>query len=207
MGAIRNLDLKTLIEKHKPSFFIETGAGYGTGIFTVLTFPFQAILSVEIDSEQTNFLNKFFRFDGRVRVFNMLSRDFLNLIIPQIPANMIIFFFLDAHFPQADFGIKEFDSEKDESIRMPLWDELNIIKKLRPNSKDLILIDDISLYDDSSYKYDDDHKLKEIASKLLPRIHKNYLPKFIELFTDTHIHSILKNEQGYLLLEPKYFSN
>lgn len=202
MGAIRNLNLKNWIDKHKPSIFVETGSGYGTGIFTVLPFPFQAILSVEIDPEQTILLNKFFRFDTRVKVFNMLSKDFLNGIIPQIPFNVPVFFFLDSHFPGADMGLREFDAEQDENIRMPLWEEVNIIKNLRPNSKDLILIDDISLYDDSDRKYNDDHKLKSFASKLLPKQHRNYLPKIIDLFKNTHSSTILENENGYLILEP-----
>jgi hypothetical protein len=204
MGAIRNLNLKTWIDKHNPSVFVETGAGYGTGIFTILPYyNFGAILSVEIDREQTDLLNKFFRFDTRVKVFNMLSRDFLNSIIPQISSDTPIFFFLDSHFPQADFGLKEFDDEKDENIRMPLWEEVNIIKRLRPISKDLILIDDISLFDDSNFKYDDDHKLKSIAHKLLPKLHRNYLHKIINLFDDTHNSEVMKNEQGYLILTPK----
>jgi hypothetical protein len=56
MGAIRNLDIKKLKETHNCQLFIETGSGYGTGIFYASQFNFGHILYVEIDSEQTELL-------------------------------------------------------------------------------------------------------------------------------------------------------
>jgi hypothetical protein len=203
MGAIRNIpNLRNLVESSGSTVFIETGAGYGTGIFTVLPFALNNILSVEIDPNQTNLLNAFFRFDSRVKVFNATSKQFLEKIIPQLGDNIKAFFFLDAHFPLADFGIKDFDEEKDEDLRMPLWDELNVIRSFQRNN-DTILIDDISLYDDSDRAYEDDHKKKPIAHKLLPKKHRNYLINIIELFRGTHSAEVLTQEQGYLLLKPK----
>ena len=205
MGALRNFPLNQLFKNGCPPIAIELGSGYGTGIYELLKFPFNNILSVEINSEQTDLLNKVFRFDTRIRVINSLTVEFLKDIFNRIPTSVPLFIFSDAHFPNADFGLAEFDAEKDENIRMPLVKEMTLIKELRADrgAKDIILIDDISLYDDSDFKYDDDHKKKDIAKKLLPRLHRNYLPKIIEDFENTHISNIYEQEQGYLLLNPK----
>lgn len=202
MGAIRNLDLNKWIEKYKTRVFFETGSGYGTGIFHSLQYPFQVIFSVEIDKEQSDLLEKFFRFDQRVQIINGLSIDALKNVIPQIPLNIPIFFFLDAHFPYADLGKKGFGDEKDENIRMPLYQELLFIKENRidKGAKDFILVDDIMLYDDDNEYESSSQKL---TMDILPKENRNYLSKFLDLFINSHNSEILTREQGYLILSPK----
>lgn len=204
MGAIYNFDLNNWINKYNLSAYIETGAGYGTSIFNAIKYKFNIILSVEIDKEQTDLLNKFFRFDPRVRVFNTTSIDYLNNVLAQIPKNVNCFIFLDAHFPKADLGKADFLDEKNEEIRMPLMSELKTIKELRTKygCKDLILVDDISLYDSNGkFKYEYKHE----NPSTLPRDEwmKNSIDKIIDMFNETHHHSILENQNGWLLLEPK----
>lgn len=202
MGAIKNIDLISLKNKHKTQIFLETGSGYGTGIYEALRSGFNLVLSVEIDKEQTELLQKVFRFDQKVQIFNALSRDFLTQILPQINLNIPCLIFLDAHFPGADLNKRSFSDEKDESIRMPLYEELQIVKKLRidKGAKDLIIIDDIMLYDDDN-QYEASHQKQTMD--ILPREHRNYLSKFISLYQDSHTAKILKSEQGWLILEPK----
>lgn len=202
MGAIKNIDLVNLKNKYNTQIFIETGSGYGTGIYEALRCGFPLILSVEIDKEQTELLQKVFRFDQKVRIFNALSRDFLSQILPQISTDVPCLIFLDAHFPGADLNKRSFSDEKDESIRMPLYEELQIVKKLRVDkgAKDLIIIDDIMLYDDDN-QYEASHQ--KLTMDILPREHRNYLNKFISLYKDSHTPTVLKSEQGWLILEPK----
>lgn len=204
MGAIYNFDLNNWINKYNLSAYIETGAGYGTSIFNAIKYKFNIILSVEIDKEQTDLLNKFFRFDPRVRVFNTTSIDYLTNVLAQIPKNVNCFIFLDAHFPKADLGKADFLDEKNEEIRMPLMSELKTIKELRTKygCKDLILVDDISLYDSNGkFKYEYKHE----NPSTLPRDEwmKNSIDKIIDMFNETHHYSILENQNGWLLLEPK----
>lgn len=202
MGSIRNLNIADLINKYKTSVFLETGSGYGTGIFYALQFPFGTIFSVEIDKEQSDLLNKFFRFDPRVKIFNDSSYNFLNNILPRIPFNIPCFIFLDAHFPGADLGKAQFSDEKNENIRMPLNEELKLIKRMRADNgaKDVILIDDVMLYDDDN-EYQASHQKKTMD--ILPKEHRNHLNKFISLFETTHNPTILRQEQGWLILRPK----
>lgn len=209
MGALRNFPLNQLLKNGCPPIAIELGSGYGTGIYELLKFQFVNILSVEINPEQVELLNNVFRFDTRVRVINSLTTNFLKSTLGNIHQSIPLFIFSDAHFPNADFGLADFDSEKDENVRMPLIKEMGLIKELRADrgAKDIILIDDISLYDDSDRQYDDDHKKKPNAEKLLPKLHRNYLNKIIENFKETHNSQVITLEQGFLLMTPKMVLN
>jgi len=204
MGAIYQLDLEKWKNKHNLSVYIETGAGYGTSIFNALRYDFSLILSVEIDKEQTDLLNNFFRFDSRIKIFNTTSAEYLENVLPRVPQDTNCFIFLDAHFPKADLGKAKFLDETNEDIRMPLISELNIIKKLRIDNgcKDLILIDDISLYDQNN-KYNYECKHENPSS--LPRDEwmKNGIDKIISTLETTHSFSVLSNQNGWLLFEPK----
>ena len=204
MGAIYNIEIGEWIKKHNLSAYIETGAGYGTSIYNAIKYNFDIILSVEIDKDQTDLLNTFFRFDPRIKIFNTTSAEYLLNILPRIPQDRNCFIFLDAHFPKADLGKATFLDETDEDIRMPLITELNIIKKLRVKNgcKDLILIDDISLYDQNG-KYSYEHKHEN--PNTLPRDDwmKNGIDKIISTLEETHDYSIIPNQNGWLLFEPK----
>lgn len=206
MGALKNLDITPIINKYNARVFVELGAGYGTGIFhAICNLPIGNVLSVEIDAEQAELLQKFFRFDNRVQVFQGLSRDFLDNVLPKIPLNVPCLIFCDSHYPSADFGKKGFKDEKDENIRMPLVQELELILKHRVSkgAKDVILIDDISLYDESDRAYAHDHKKSERAKELAPILHQNFLPKFIEWFAPTHDYQIFPQEQGWIAFLPR----
>lgn len=205
MGALKNLDILPVINRYNTRVFIELGAGYGTGIYHALSLPVSNVLSVEIDAEQADLLQRFFRYDQRVQIFPGLTRDFLDRILPQIPVTVPCFIFCDSHYPSADFGKRAFDAEKDENIRMPLVQELELILKHRVSkgAKDVILIDDISLYDGSERIYVADHKKSERAKELAPILHQNYLPKFIEWLAPTHDHNIITQEQGWLIFTPR----
>jgi len=204
MGAIYHFDLQEWINKYNLSGYLETGAGYGTSIFNALRYNFNFILSVEIDKEQTDLLNTFFRFDSRIKIINDTSASFLTNILPRIPKNLNCLIFLDAHFPKADLGKASFLDETNEDIRMPLISELNLIKELRIKNgcKDLILIDDISLYDQNGvYAYEHKHQ----NPNSLPRDEwmKNGIKKIMSTLEDSHSSSILSNQNGWLLFTPK----
>ena len=55
--------------------------------------------------------------------------------------------------------------------------------------------------------YDDDNQYEASHQKqtmdILPREHRNYLNRFISLYEASHTPTILKSEQGWLILEPK----
>ena len=205
MGNIRNLDIKPYIHQYNTQIYLSLGAGYGTDIFNSLVYPFSNILSVEIIEEQVELLQKFFRFDNRVKIFCDTTENFLKQVLPKIPINTNLFIYCDAHFKGADMGFYDFDEEKNEDLKLPLFRELNIIKELWVDrgGQSVIIADDISLFDRSDRKYESDHKLSNLSSKIMPQKYDNYLPKFINLFKDTHNSKILTKENGWLILTPK----
>jgi hypothetical protein len=56
-----------------------------------------------------------------------------------------VLFFLDAHFPGADFRGATYDVKAPNAV--PLEQELTLIKKYRPHGKDYIICDDARIYD------------------------------------------------------------
>ena len=77
----------------------------------------------------------------------------LEEMLPTIPQQEPTLFFLDAHFPGEFYkDFKGYDVTGEISIQLPLEQELKIIKRLRPDSPDVIIVDDLRLYEDGSYE-------------------------------------------------------
>ena len=128
----------------------------------------------------------------------MISNYKFNIFIRLNKKN--ICFWLDAHYPESDVLNVPFDSCQDEDIRLPLWEELNLIKNLRPNNKDVILMDDVMLFTENEI-FPDNHL--KIAFPIKPKKHINYLDKITSLFSETHDNKIVKKDSGYLSITPK----
>ena len=57
---------------------------------------------------------------------------------------------MDAHFPSgADFNLGDYCDSKENETWIPLEKELQVIKEKRPNNLDVIIIDDLCLFDES----------------------------------------------------------
>lgn len=208
MGALKDLQILPLIHKHKTRLYFETGLGFGTGIIRAMQpeFGFDLLVSVEINPELVELESKFFRFDTRIKLFNSTSVEGLENLLPQIRLDYPIFFFLDAHFQSSDVvavgGKQTKHSDGEDDIRLPLWNELQIIKKLRTDkgAKDVLCIDDLFLYSRETYFED---KVERLGPGAVPDYQRDWMPKFIELFDKTHKSKIVKEAQGTLILEPK----
>ena len=116
-------------------------------------------------------------------------------LLPQVPGNMI--FWLDAHFPGAHHQLQSYDAEKDLDVRLPLEQELSVIKQLRPGKRDVILIDDLRIYEKDNFE---EGNLTDCGLESLAKYDSRFL---YTIFQETHQpHRILKNT-GYLMLLPK----
>lgn len=194
MGVLSHFPLQPFINAYHARTLIETGAGTGTGINHARTIKaFESILSCEIDKEQAAKLNATIGAeDARVKVMAMDSESFLELVLPRVHHNAI--FFLDAHFPGADLGKASFDAVSDLDVRLPLERELDVIWDLRAAFKDVILIDDLRIYE-------------EIPNGGLKQEGLGHLMKpgtaFLDKWRDTHVVSKLYVHQGYVTLIPK----
>jgi hypothetical protein len=125
--------------------------------------------------------------------------------VPQIPKDSATLFFLDAHFPGADFHKCTYE----ESIRkyqkdaFPLEEEVDIILKGRDISKDVFIIDDFVLYEDGEYdclNYGCVWEYDWLQEELDLKTNSKFL---YDTFKDTHNLKKDLRSQGYLIITPK----
>ena len=131
---------------------------------------------------------------------NAISND-----LPKIPKEENILFFLDAHFPGADFHKISYE----ESIRQykedafPLEQELKLIINNRDVSNDVFVIDDFMLYESGDYdtiKEGVIWKYNWLQEELNIKTESSFI---YELFKDTHNFKKDTRHQGYLVITPK----
>lgn len=173
--------IRSLKREYDISAFIETGTGGGQGVEAALKIGFEEIYTCEIWSEQIEFLQKKFENYPHVKIFNLESCEFLEFVCKKIEKNS--FFWLDAHFPGADIGFARHDAEEDLSKRLPLENELEIIKKNRANFNDVIFCDDLFIYE------------KGMSSISLEQIRLGHLACYKDVFSRHYDHWTVKKEK------------
>ncbi|MBI3318890.1 MAG: methyltransferase domain-containing protein [Candidatus Omnitrophica bacterium] len=198
MGLIDAFDLNVFIRLYGCRFFVETGTGKGHGIaYAASCAGFEKWFSCEIDRELFDWV-KCLNHDPRIRIECADSSAFLKKLLPELGSERSALFWLDAHFPGADFGLKDYSAEKEASVRLPLEAELQRIQASRPGATDVILVDDLRIYEDGPFENGN-----------IPPTH-NTLPNHLRdtgfvhrLFGETHW--ILKSyqDEGHLILLPK----
>lgn len=194
MGTIRRFDLGRIIkEYHTPDFF-ETGTFRGDGVDYALKFPFRQVNSVEIVPEIAGEAKQRFATNGNVKIMNADSVSALRDTLPGIKTNCV--FWLDAHFPGADAGITAYDSENDEEVRLPLVRELELISASRRQFRDVLIVDDLRIYEDGPYKNGN------VPKDALPKINRN-IDFVYDYFQRTHLILKCYLDEGYVLLFPK----
>ena len=105
-------------------------------------------------------------------------------------------FWLDAHFPGAEEGLNDYNDESREIYRLPLEKELEIISKRTGVYNDVIIIDDLRIYENGDFE----------SGNLPSNINRPSTPgvKFIyDLFEKTHEILRCYKHEGYLILLPK----
>lgn len=200
MGSLRFFNLKDLQLRYDAKTFVETGTGYGHGVEYAQTVDFQDIYSIEIFEKIVNDLTPKFANDGRVKLVHAPSLEGLNKVVREIKGNAI--FFLDSHFPGADVGGAGFGDEKDEDLRLPLLKEMEFVKnnRLDKGFKDIVLIDDLMIFDEENTYPDQAWKNKLDIS---PRRDKNCWKQILNMFSQTHTAQVFKENSGYVIFSPK----
>jgi hypothetical protein len=199
MGEINIFDLTPYVEKHGCKTYFETGTGKGVCLSHALNFDFEKFYSVDLDEELVSAAKN--RFVGYpLTLINDYSSKALEQYVPTLTQDPV-FFFLDAHFPGADFHKMSYE----ESIRtykeeaFPLHLELQSIKKSRNTDKDVFLIDDFKLYEEGDYEFGG-----WAYSGLQEELGLVTKSQFIyDLFKDTHTFEKSLRHQGFLFIIPK----
>jgi hypothetical protein len=194
MGVINQFNVDRIIRDYNIKFFFETGTWKGDAVAYALQFPFERIISAEIVPPIADGAKSRFKEETRVKIIEASSIKALSAELPLLKGNCL--FWLDAHFPGADAGMARYDAAMDEDIRLPLEKELTIIHECRKNCNDLLIIDDMRVYEDGPYENGNS------PVDTLPRNDRN-LDFINRLFGRTHISMKTYRNEGYILLFPK----
>jgi len=197
MGEINNFDLNIFIREFGCSIYVETGTGTGNCLLHALKHEFKKYYSIDLDEDIIKNAKINFK-DYNVEFINNFSHKALDDLIPTLRQDERIFFFLDAHYPEADFrdlthleSVKKYKTEE----CFPLLEEIKTIKKHRDISQDCFIFDDWINYD-TELKYE----TKLVTKETTCPEHKNLI---LDNFRETHNCRALFSQEGYLIAAPK----
>jgi hypothetical protein len=147
MGILADFNLTALIDDYGCAYLVETGTGSGLGVEEASKHAFQQVFS--IDSNHKAALDVALRFAANPMITIIHARIEKGLIdaLSEIPRDDGVIFWLDAHAPGP-----EFRSEHSAALILPLERQLRLLAERRDLSRDIILIDDLRLYEDGAYE-------------------------------------------------------
>ena len=206
MGCISHHNLNDYIDKYKIEYYFETGTGKAECLEYALRYPFEEYWTVDIDEDliEESF-NKFRNMSKNINLLIGKSTEIIDEYVPQIPKESPTLFYLDAHFPGADFQKCTYE----ESIRehkkdaFPLEEEVDVILEKRDVSKDVFITDDLVLYEEGDFECLKVGCVWEYGW-LQEELDLKTDSKFLyEKFEKTHDFKKDLRSQGYLIITPK----
>lgn len=159
------LPLKELQSMMNSEVFIETGCFRGLSLLYALEHNFKKCYSCDIDIEMIDFCRSHLKqFSDRLEIVHADSFTFLNELLPKLSNVASIIYYLDAHLPGLDKGqVKEV---VENEFTFPLERELEIINQHRPNHADIIICDDLRIYEDGDFDSGNWHERKRFNLSL-----------------------------------------
>jgi hypothetical protein len=159
------------------NYLIETGSYYGDGITKAIEAGFKNIISIEITPAYYDLCTEKFKDNLNVKVILGDTVKILPDLLKEI--NEPVTYWLDAHYtdPTTNYGDK----------MSPLMDELEIIKSHAQSFNDVILIDDMRIFNESDWNYhnylfnneDIKNKIREISPDVEFSYEDGYVPNDI----------------------------
>lgn len=194
MGQLNQaIQIKNVLDFYDIKNFVETGTGQAEVVQTVVEADENLnIHTIEVIPEiyDKNKIN--FSYLKDVNWHLGTSFDILPEILPDLKGTTL--FWMDAHFPGADFGLSSYGDEKDDDKRLPLKKELETIVANRDVTNDVFVIDDLRIYEDGPFgdgNWEDREKYGGDGIEFIE-----------ELFDETHYVVKSYNAQGSILLFP-----
>ncbi len=179
------------------NYFIETGTGSGNTLDLVcIRTSVEHIYSIECEQKVFALMQKKYACNNRINLNFGYSHEVLPSILPHIKGKAI--WWLDAHFPGAAIIHGDCAIEPDPIKNLPLIEELRCLYNNRDTSHDIIVCDDLRVYEDGTYTGGP-------LPDNVPTSKQNLL-KHIEKWQTTHTITRSYNEQGYLVMIPKYIN-
>ena len=194
MGQLNEaIQIKNVLDFYDIKNFVETGTGQAEVVQTVVEADDTLnVHTIEVIPEiyDKNKIN--FSYLKDVNWHLGTSFDILPEILPDLKGSTL--FWMDAHFPGADFGLSSYGDEKDDDKRLPLKKELETIVANRDVTNDVFVIDDLRIYEDGPFgdgNWEDREKYGGDGIEFIE-----------ELFDETHYVVKSYNAQGSVLLFP-----
>jgi len=198
MGELFIHDLAPYIDLYGCTSFVETGTGKGTGVEHALRYPFTELYSIEITPQLYDECSNKFT-DERLTLVNADSLTGLTQVLQSLSDNSCLFW-LDAHFPGADFHFNSYDHLIDQpKLHKPLNEEVKLISSERPDFKDVFIIDDLQIYEEGPFEI----QMKEFKEEY----GEDGLDFVEDAFGDTHNFARDYRHQGFLILTPRENQN
>ena len=193
MGSLSRFDLSRYREHYGLGAFFETGTCWGDGVQYAVDAGFERIFSVEIMDEFFDASSERFKDLDHITLIKGESVTALEQTLPDIEDNIL--FWLDAHFPGADGGLKDYNAPTDETIRCPLETELEVIQKHRAGREDVFVIDDLRIYEQGPFKSGN-------LPEYIERPPNASIDFVFRLFSESHHIVRLYDDEGYVLMVP-----
>ena len=150
MGTLRDFDPW----RFDCNVYFETGTGHGFSLtYALASDRFDFLYSVEIDAETFQRAEMLFGVFPKLQLIHSDSASALRATLPSLSGGTSILFFLDAHFPgETSSSFAGYKADVPEDLRLPLHAELQLIRDLRPHNQDVIIVDDLRIYEDGPYE-------------------------------------------------------
>ena len=194
MGQLNEaIEVKNVLDFYDIKNFVETGTGIAEVVRSVHDVDSSLnIHTIEVVPEIYDQNKIKFSYLKSVNWHLGQSAEVLGEVVPTLEGNTL--FWMDAHFPGADFGLSSYGDEKDMDKRLPLKRELESIVQSRDVSNDVFVIDDLRIYEDGPFETGNwDERTKYGGDGI----------GFIEeMFEKTHYIGRSYNAQGSVILFP-----
>ena len=194
MGQLNEaIEVKNVLDFYGIKNFVETGTGLAEVVRAVHDVDSSlTIHTIEVVPEIYEQNNIRFSYLKKVNWHLGESAQILSEVVPTLEGNTL--FWMDAHFPGADVGLSSYGDEKDIDKRLPLRKELETILENRDVSNDVIVIDDLRIYEDGPFETGNWNERSKYGGDGIEFIEK--------LFEDTHYVGRSYNAQGFVILFP-----
>ena len=194
MGQLNQaIQIKNVLDFYDIKNFVETGTGQAEVVRSVYEADESLnIHTIEVVPEIFDQNKIKYSYLKDVSWHLGTSFSILPVILPTFDGNTL--FWMDAHFPGADFGLSSYGDEKDMDKRLPLQKELESIVQSRDVKNDVFVIDDLRIYEDGPFETGNwDERTKYGGDGI----------GFIEeMFEKTHYIGRSYNAQGSVILFP-----
>ena len=196
MGTLKIFDLEKYINPTVENIFVETGTYRGDSLQFATNYKFDKLYSIELIKEFYDDCKNKFASNEKVNLINADSIKGLDIVLGELDNSQSVVFWLDAHLPH--FYKSGFDTnyKSNKKILIPLEEELITIKNKRDVSNDVLIIDDLRIYEVG--EFESGNWMDVINHDMY-----NGIEFIFELLSNTHNITKIYNHEGYILCEPK----